>query len=258
MRSKNKKKIKISIITATYNSEKTIKKNLKSILNQTYKEVEHIIIDGNSNDKTISIVKKYLYTKIISEPDKGIYHAMNKGIYAASGDIIAFLNSDDFYSNNKVLSKVASIFKNNPHLDACYSDLIYTSQFDISKKIRYLRPDIFIPGSFSIGWSPPHPTFFARLSIYQRFGNFNTNYKLAADKEIMMRFLEVKRINVQYIPEVWVKMRSGGVTNKNLKNILLQNLETLKSLHKNNLPLKPIKYFFFKFFMYLKQKMLKK
>ena len=104
MRSKNKKKIKISIITATYNSEKTIKTNLKSILNQTYKEVEHIIIDGNSNDKTISIVKKYLHTKIISEPDKGIYHAMNKGIHAASGDIIAFLNSDDFYSNNKLLS----------------------------------------------------------------------------------------------------------------------------------------------------------
>jgi glycosyltransferase involved in cell wall biosynthesis len=253
MRSKNKKKIKISIITPTYNSEKTIKTNLKSILNQTYKEVEHIIIDGNSNDKTISIVKKYPHKKIIVKPDKGIYYAMNKGIHAASGDIIAFLNSDDFYSNNKVLSKVASIFKNNPHLDACYSDLIYTCQFDISKKIRYWKSDIFIPGSFSRGWSPPHPTFFARLSIYRRFGNFNTNYKLAADKEIMMRFLEVHRINAQYIPEVWVKMRLGGVTNKNLKNILLQNLETFKSLHKNNLPLKPIKYIFFKFVMYSKQ-----
>ena len=250
---KNKKKLKISIVTVTYNSQKTIKKNLDSILNQTYKEIEHIIVDNNSKDKTISISKKYPNIKIICERDKGIYYAMNKGIHAASGDIIGFLNSDDFYYNNKVLSKVASIFKNNRHVHACYSDLIYLSKFDLSKKVRYWKSNKFIPGSFSRGWSPPHPTFFVRLSIYRRFGNFNTNYKLAADKEIMMRFLEVHRINAQYIPEIWVKMRLGGATNKNLKNILLQNLETLKSLYKNNLPLKPIKYFFFKSVMYFKQ-----
>jgi glycosyltransferase involved in cell wall biosynthesis len=180
MKPKNKVNLKITVITVCYNSEKTIKTTLDSVANQTFKKIEHLIIDGNSADKTISIVKKYPHIKkIISEPDNGVYDAMNKGINIATGDVIGFLNSDDFYASNKVLSKVANIFSDNISLNACYADLIYTDQFNLSKKIRYWKSSKFITRSFSKGWCPPHTTFFVRRSVYERFGHFNLNYSIA-------------------------------------------------------------------------------
>ena len=240
------KNLKISIITVSFNSEKTIKTTLNSVLSQDFKNIEHIIVDGKSTDNTIPIIRKYSHIKkIVSEPDNGIYDAMNKGIKIATGDIIGFLNSDDFIANDFVLSRVATTFANNPTLDGCYADLIYTDKNDISKNIRYWKSNNFVSGLFSKGWCPPHTTFFVKRSIYEKFGNFNLSYSIASDVELMMRFLEIQKIQVCYIPEVWIKMRTGGTTNKNLKNILKQNMEVLKALKGHNLF-----YNFFIFFVY--------
>lgn len=239
--------MKISIITVCYNSEKTISKTLESILYQSFKDVEHIIIDGKSTDSTLSIISKFLHNKkVISEPDKGIYDAMNKGIEIATGDIIGFLNSDDFYVNNNILSNVTKIFENNSDIDACYSDLIYVNQTDTSNIVRFVKSKKFYKGLFSKGWCPPHPTFFVRRSIYERFGKFDLNYSIASDVDLMMRFLEMHNIKSKYIPEVWVKMRMGGITNKNFRNIWLQNKEIILSFKKNNLSVNFLKFFVFK------------
>ena len=241
------KKLKISIITVSYNSEKTLKITLNSVKDQTYKKIEHIIIDGNSADKTVSIAKQYPHiSKIISKPDNGIYDAMNKGLKIATGDIICFLNSDDFYASNNVLSSVNKIFIDNPSVDACYSDLIYVDSLNTSKIIRYWKSGNFNFGSFAKGWCPPHPTFFVRRSMYEYFGNFDLNYHLASDVELMMRFLEVQKINARYIPELWIKMRLGGTTNKNLRNILIQNKEILHALKNHNLSVNWISFFVYK------------
>ena len=206
---------------------------------------EHIVIDGASKDDTLSILqaKRNQLAVFVSEPDSGIYDAMNKGINFAKGDIIAFLNSDDFYASNYVLSKAVDIFAADSSLDACYADLIYTDQFDTSRDVRYWRSNDFSPGEFSIGWCPPHPTFFVRRSVYERFGSFDLSYRLAADVELMMRFLEVYKIRVRYVPEVWVKMRMGGITNKSVRNIWVQNDEILRALRSHGLPADPIRFF---------------
>jgi glycosyltransferase involved in cell wall biosynthesis len=240
--------MKISIITATLNSASVIDYCLASVQSQKHYDIEHIIIDGASTDGTLSLLKtkREQFKVLVSEPDKGIYDAMNKGINLATGDIIGFLNSDDFYASNNVLSRVASIFKDNPLLDACYADLIYIDPSDYSKKIRYWRSSKFTFGLFAKGWCPPHPTFFVRRSVYQSFGNFDLNYRISSDVEFMMRLLEVKKINARYIPELWVKMRIGGTSNKNFENILMQNKEVLHALKNHNLSVNWISFFFHK------------
>jgi glycosyltransferase involved in cell wall biosynthesis len=248
--------VKISIVTVCYNSELFISSAIDSVLSQTYPDIEYIIIDGRSKDGTVSIVDSYgdKVAHFVSESDKGIYDAMNKGLKTATGDIIGFLNSDDFYVRDDVLSRVVDVFEDNPSLEACYADLIYVDQMDISKKKRYWKSSKFIPGLFAKGWCPPHPTFFARRSVYARFGIFNLDYRLASDNEMMMRLLEVHKINVHYIPEVWIKMRLGGVTNKSLKNLFLQNVEILRALRKNNLSSNLISFFFHKIILRLRQR----
>jgi len=229
--------LKISIVTVTYNSSDFISHCLKSVKLQNYNNIEHIVIDGASTDNTLSILKnnKKQLSTLISEPDKGIYDAMNKGIKISTGDIIGFLNSDDFYSNNEVLSKIANVFNNDTTLEACYADLLYTDRNDISKNVRYWKSNKFTLGSFEKGWCPPHPTFFCKRSVYEKYGYYNLNYNIAADVELMMRFLEVNKINVQYIPTILVKMRIGGISNKSLRNILNVNKEILYALKKHNL-----------------------
>ena len=248
--------MKISIITVTYNSASTINDCLASVKLQKYNHIEHIIVDGGSTDQTLSILKSNMeqIAVLVSEPDRGIYDAMNKGINIATGDIICFLNSDDFYARDDVFSKVFGVFNDNSSLEACYADLIYVDRVDTSKKKRYWKSTKFIPGLFAKGWCPPHPTFFALRSVYERFGLFNLDYRLASDNEIMMRFLEVHKINVLHIPEVWIKMRLGGVTNKNLKNVFLQNVEILSALRKNGLSLNLMSFFFYKIILRLKQR----
>ena len=240
--------MKVSIITVTFNSVSVINDCLESISSQEYNNIQHIVIDGASTDGTLSILKSKhsQINTLISKPDNGIYDAMNKGIRIATGDIIGFLNSDDFYANNKVISKVVSEFERDSLLDACYSDLIYTKKNDTSQNVRYWKSNKFTVGLFSKGWCPPHPTFFVRRSVYERLGIFDLNYQIASDVDLMMRFLEIHKIKSKYIPEVWVKMRMGGTTNKNLKNIWLQNKEIIHSFNKNNLSVNLLKFLVFK------------
>jgi len=247
--------MRISIITVAYNSAATIKETLASVFNQFYKNKEHIIIDGKSRDNTVKIIKNFSSKDIfmISEKDEGIYYAMNKGINFAKGDIIGILNSDDFYTSNQVLSSVIKIFCENPLIDACYSDLVLVDPIKTSKIIRYWKSNQFKSGAFSKGWCPAHPTFFVRRSVYERFGVFNLNYHIASDVELMMRFLEVHKINTKYIPEIWVKQRVGGTSNKNLKNILKSNKEIIFALKDHALPINFFYFFICKLFSRTKQ-----
>jgi glycosyltransferase involved in cell wall biosynthesis len=247
--------MKISIITVTFNSVSVINDCLTSVKFQNYENIEHIIIDGASTDGTSSLLesKRDQFTTLISEADKGIYDAMNKGISIATGDVIGFLNSDDFYENSKVISTVAREFEKDSSLDVCYADLIYVGKLNTSKIVRYVKSSEFKKGLFSKGWCPPHPTFFARRSVYEALGNFDLNYHIASDVELMMRFLEIHKVKSLYVPEIWVKMRIGGTTNKSLKNIWLQNKEILNSFYKNGLSINPISFFIYKIISRLKQ-----
>ena len=247
--------MKISIITVVWNNVKTIKDTIDSVLSQTYKNIEYIVIDGGSTDGTLSVLesRRDQLSALVSEPDEGIYDAMNKGIKLAKGDVIGFLNSDDFYLNDKVISKVAKEFERDISLDASYANLIYVDQTNTSKIIRYFKTGEFKQGLFLKGWCPAHPTFFVRRSVYERNGNFDLNYHFASDVELMMRFLEIHKIKSLYIPEVMVKMRMGGVSNRNLKNIWLANKEIINSFHKNGLQVNSITFFIYKIISRFKQ-----
>jgi len=218
--------MKISVITVSYNSAKTIADTIRSVASQKYYDFEHLIIDGNSSDATISVVEAHRHSNLTlaSEADKGIYDAMNKGIAMAAGDIIGFINADDFYTSPDVLSKIAAAFEVSD-ADCCYGDLCYVKQLDTSKIVRYWRSAPFRPGLFGKGWCPPHPTFFVKRLVYERLGGFKLDLKIAADVELMARFLEVGRISSYYIPEVLVHMRMGGASNRSLSNVIRLNLE---------------------------------
>lgn len=227
---------KVSLITVVFNNEATIADTIRSVAAQTYGNVEYLIIDGQSSDGTLARIRAHggVVTHLVSEPDRGIYDAMNKGIALASGEIIGFINADDFYASAEVLARVAAAFE-DPDVDACYGDLCYVKQHDTSAVVRYWRSSGFHPRAFESGWCPPHPTFFVRREIYERFGSFDLSYRIAADVELMMRFLEVHRVRAKYIPTVLVKMRMGGTTNRSLTNIVKQNGEILRALRQHGL-----------------------
>lgn len=227
--------MKISIITAAFNSGSTIADTLKSVSAQTYQNIDHIIIDGASKDNTLVLVKEHgaRVSTIVSEPDRGIYDAYNKGIAMATGEIIGMLNSDDLYFSNDVIGRVMKEFE-NPEIDACYADLVYVDKDDTSKIVRYWKSAKFSKGDFLRGFVPAHPTLFLRREVYQKCGLFNPEYRLAADYEFMLRIFEKHGVSSTYIPELFVRMRTGGATGKNLANILKQNKEILKALHSCN------------------------
>ncbi len=228
--------MKVSIITVVYNNEKTIGDAIDSIQSQTYENIEHIIIDGKSTDKTVDIVKSYgnKIAKLISEKDNGIYDAMNKGLDLVTGDIIGILNSDDIYANKNVISRVVKEFSKT-NVDSVFSDLDYVDQYDISKIVRKWRSSEFIQGSFVNGWHPAHPTFFVKKELYKKYGTFDLDFQVSADFELMLRFLERNHISSSYIPHVLVKMRNGGESNVSLKNILLGNKHIRNAFAKNNI-----------------------
>lgn len=225
--------MKISVITVCYNSALTIKDTLESVALQSYKDVEHLIVDGGSTDGTLEIIRAWRGhpVRLISESDEGIYDAMNKGLALATGDVVGCLNSDDFYADSSVLVKIANAFQDES-VDACYGDLVYVSQ-DARRVVRYWKSKPFIKGSFAKGWCPAHPTFYVRKSVIDRLGSFDRSFKLAADMELMMRYLERERIRTVYIPDVLVRMRVGGATNQSWKNIVQQNREIFVALQKN-------------------------
>lgn len=228
--------MKISVITATYNSSQTILDCILSVNSQTYPDIEHIIIDGASKDNTIELINtnSTRVKRIISEPDNGIYDAMNKGISIASGEIIGLLNSDDLYINDSVLGKVMEVFKNS-ETDCLYADLFYVDKINIEKIIRQWKTKEYKPGAFRKGWHPAHPSFFLKRKIYQQFGDFDLSFVFAADFELMLRMLEKYKISSTYLPIPLVKMRLGGKTNESLTNIFHQNLECIRAFKKNDL-----------------------
>jgi glycosyltransferase len=238
--------MKLSIITATYNSAATIADTLECVKQQTYPNIEHIIIDGGSTDNTIEIVKKFSHvSKIISEKDKGIYDAMNKGIALASGDIIGLLNSDDVYAWPDALSLVAKTFEENLEARALYADLQFVQRNDISKTVRLWKAGAYKKNSFYYGWMPPHPTFFVKKDVYAQVGTFNLNLGSAADYELMLRILLKHNIKAAYINKVLIKMRIGGVSTSSFKNRINANKQDRMAWKINNL--KP-----FPFTLYLK------
>ncbi len=228
--------MKISVVTVSYNSAKTIADTLDSVAMQTHADVEHIVIDGASSDETLAIVRSHHNPgiRLVSEPDKGIYDAMNKGIALASGEVIGFLNSDDFFAAPLVLEKVAEAFRDDS-IDASYADLVYVSQ-DKSRVVRYWKSKPFAKGDFAKGWCPAHPTFYVRRSAIERLGLFDRSYKMGVDVEFMMRYLELGQVRAVYIPHVMVRMRLGGASNQSWTNILLQNREILAALRKHGIP----------------------
>jgi len=233
---------RITVITVCFNSAATIVDALESVAAQTHGDVEHIVVDGASTDGTLALLQQWRKhpIRLVSEADDGIYNAMNKGIALATGEIVGFLNSDDLYADSSVLSQVATAFDDSS-VEACYADLVYVNKSD-DRIIRYWASSGFEKGAFGRGWCPPHPTFYARRRVIALLGRFNESLKMAADFDLMMRYLEVGGIRSRYVPRVWVRMRIGGKTNESLKNILHQNREILRALRANHVSVSIIRF----------------
>lgn len=227
--------MKISVITIAYNSGHSISDAIDSVLSQTYNDIEYIIVDGKSKDNTVEVVKSYgsRISKFVSEPDKGIYDALNKGIRMATGDVIGFMHSDDLFASDNILAKVAEIFKTND-VDSVYGDLQYVYKNDTNRVLRYWKSGRFSLRRLKMGWMPPHPTFYVKKKVYDNYGLFNTDFRIAADYDTMLRFLGKHRISTYYLPEVMVKMRVGGASNRSLKNIIKKTKEDMKAIQDNN------------------------
>ena len=231
--------MKISLITATYNSGRVLRTTLESVLKQTYSDIEYIIIDGASKDNTIDLVYEYepLFNgriKWLSELDKGIYDAMNKGIRMATGDIVGIINSDDFYHRTDVLSRVAEAFE-EPGVQAVYGDVRFVHPGDLDKTIRYYSSKVFSPKLFRYGFMPAHPTFFTYKKYFEEFGYYETNYKIAADYELLVRFLYVHKLQAKYLPLDFMKMRTGGVSTASVRSNILLNKEIVRACRENGL-----------------------
>ena len=216
----------ISVVTAVYNRKDTVGQALDSVLAQTGAQVEPVVIDGASTDGTLRVLEQYRsrLSVFVSEPDLGIYDALNKGIQRSHGDVVGFLHADDLFAHTEVLKKISAEFEDND-VDAVYGDLVYVDKDDPAKVVRYWEAGAFNQSKLMRGWMPPHPTFYVRRSVYERLGLFDTRYRIAADYDSVVRFLFVGGITAAYIPEVLVRMRVGGVSNRSLRTIARKSCE---------------------------------
>ena len=228
------------------NSEQTIEQSIKSLINQSYQNIEHIIIDGCSTDNTISIIKKYndKISKIISEKDDGIYFALNKGLELATGDIIGFLHSDDQYFSKEVLNDVVKSFKEK-NVDCVIGDLVFLN-LDKNKIVRYYRGSSDPQLNFNYGIMPPHPSVFLKKSIYDAYGSFDTRYTIAADYDFLLRIIKINKVSYHYIKKIFVQMNLGGLSTKSLFHKLFLNYEIVKIHLKYRLPINFFKKIFFR------------
>lgn len=228
--------MRFSIITATRNSAATIEDALLSVADQDYPAIEHIIVDGNSTDDTLKIIEKHSarIAKVITGADQGIYNALNRGIEAATGDVIGILHSDDIYLHSSVISEYAKVFVKES-CDAVYADLMYVDRKNPLNIVRSWKSGDYLPGAFLNGWMPPHPTFFLKRSIYLRYGVYREDFRTAADYELMLRMIHKNRISVCYLPVFAVKMRTGGASNESLAARLKANMEDRRAWRVNGL-----------------------
>ncbi|TVQ86624.1 MAG: glycosyltransferase [Chromatiaceae bacterium] len=226
--------MRISVVTVTYNCAATLGDCLASVGGQSHAEREHIVIDGASTDGTLELLQAHQsgLAALVSEPDGGIYFALNKGIALASGEVVGLLHGDDLYADSQVLARVAAAFA-DPSTQAVYGDLVYVGRADTGRVIRYWRAGAFRRAQLAWGWMPPHPTLFLRRSVYARFGLFNTRYRIAADYDLMLRVLSGLTGGVQYLPTRLVRMRMGGVSNRSLGRIMLKSWEDYQALRAN-------------------------
>ncbi len=228
--------MKVSIITVAFNSASTIRDTIQSVAAQSHSDIEYIIIDGGSTDGTLGIIKEHeaYVAKYVSGPDRGLYDAMNKGVALASGDVIGILNSDDIYQDENVIADVVQQFASAP-IDCVYGDLVYVDEEDLSQIKRYWKSGNYFRKAFLNGWMPPHPTFFAKKSCYQSFGDYDISFSTAADYELMLRFLFKNHCTAGYVNRIVVRMRVGGQSNVSIGNRLLGNKEDRKAWTKNGL-----------------------
>ena len=233
--------MKVSIITITYNVENTIFNSLNSVFSQSHKNIEHIIVDGGSKDNTVKICKEFNHiSKLISEPDKGIYDAFNKGIKNSTGEIIGFLNSDDMFYDENSLKHIADAFDKDT--DCVFGDLIYTDKNEKVKRVW--KGSAFKKGAFKKGWMPAHPTFYCRTSVYEKLGLYDDSFKIAGDFELMLRFLEKHNIRSKYIPCTLVNMKVGGASNNGLKSKLDILKEEFRAFDQNDISINKLSYIF--------------
>jgi glycosyltransferase involved in cell wall biosynthesis len=230
--------MKVSIVTATYNSASTIRDTIKSVLFQTYLDLEFWIIDACSTDNTLYIIKEYENDfkgrlHYISEPDHGIYDAMNKGINLSTGEIVGVLNSDDFYTSSNVIERLVNSF--NKDIDAVYGDVHFINDGEPDKCIRYYSSHVFRPCLLRFGFMPAHPSFYARRKVYEKYGTYSLDYKIASDYDIMVRFFYKYKIRAKYLKMDFVTMRTGGISTKNIHNRILITKEDVKACRKYGL-----------------------
>lgn len=238
----------MTLLTASYNSAPTIGDTLRSVAGQTWPAIEHIVIDGASKDDTLAVIEREgaHVAKVVSEPDKGIYDAYNKGLSLASHDIIGFINSDDFYAHDRVIEEVMRAFEADPELEAVHADLVYVAQDDTTKVVRHWRSRECTTNSLRRGFIPAHPTVFLRRSVYEKAGMFDLAYRLAADYEFLLRIFHTHKVKSRHIPHVWVHMRAGGATGGTVSSIKLQNDEIRRGQAKHSVRYSPVKFYLWK------------
>jgi len=226
--------MRISIITAVYKRAGTVAQAVESVLSQSHQDIEHLVQDGGSTDGTLQAVKSFADERIhlVSEPDSGIYDALNRAIKRASGEVIGIMHSDDFFASDSVLEKVAAVFEDRS-IDGAYGDLQYVSASEPKRVIRHWKAGPYAPGRLNWGWMPPHPTLYLRREVFDRWGYYDTDYQISADYDAMLRWLVKGRLKLAYIPEVLVKMRVGGESNRSLERILKKTREDYRAIRKN-------------------------